>query len=123
MEHHLVIEAESELSRAHYEHAWELLHLAPEASRGTPGALKVKLRVCQERRDWRTGSATAARITSDFDLEYREVAGRFRLAHCSALCDMGFLTEARSVLFAVFKVWPEGREEVVSHPAIKNLWN
>jgi hypothetical protein len=122
MEHSLVIAAEKEISRAHYEYAWELLHLAPEPERDTVRAFAVKLKVHEARRDWRAGAALAARITPRHELPWRELAGRFRLAHSTALCTMGFLTEARSVLFCIFKVWPEGRQEVTAYPGIQKLW-
>ena len=116
-------EAEGYAELGMFMEAWECLEDFPAVQRSHPEALRVRLQCCTGLERWELGE-DLARIVGEFSnpLRFREVAGRFHLAHARHLAEAGKTTEAKEQVRIMARSWPEGRLTVLDDSTLGELF-
>lgn len=118
----LIDEAEGLAFLGLYEDAWGVLDNLLLPDQVKPAVRAVRVMICQGWKRWELGTELARQIGPTEELQHREAVGRFHLAHALAQCAAGDLMRARTAVWAMALVWPEGRELARDSQALAAMW-
>lgn len=102
--------------------AWRVIETLPASERLRAEVLAVRLYICAGLPAFEMGREIAKLVGPGSPDNLREAAGRFRLADAVALLAVSDKEGARSAIFALAVVWPEGREVALNDHRLAGMW-